>query len=176
MHSVQAVVFCIKRNIYFIFQGKLHGSSSEKFPSKYLESATSKSEELWYLNDILEPNEFIFPEHKLSLEKLRKYWSALDIVTPFSTTSCCFTKAYFYYLTGSGSILDINGNDKIESDEVRQSEGKFRYFTPREVSRLMCYPEEFKFPSNHSLKQKYKALGNSVNVSVVALMFALLFS
>lgn len=126
----------------------------------------------------MEPSENISSNNHVPIDKLTKYWDALDIITPSSNQSCCFTKAYFHYLTGSGSILDFTDPPfkSSENHTVRQTQGKFRYFTPREVSRLLCYPEEFQFPSHHSLKQKYKALGNSVNVFTVAMIFSLLFS
>jgi tRNA (cytosine38-C5)-methyltransferase len=47
---------------------------------------------------------------------------------------------------------------------------KLRYFSPREVANLLCFPKdpEFQFPSEISRKQKYRLLGNSINVKVVA--------
>jgi tRNA (cytosine38-C5)-methyltransferase len=45
---------------------------------------------------------------------------------------------------------------------------QLRYFSPREVANLMGFPETFRFPETMSLKQKYRTLGNSVNVLVVA--------
>ncbi|KAM3578595.1 tRNA (cytosine-5-)-methyltransferase [Umbelopsis sp. WA50703] len=45
---------------------------------------------------------------------------------------------------------------------------QLRYFTPREVANLMGFPESFGFPETMSLKQKYRTLGNSINVLVVA--------
>ena len=47
--------------------------------------------------------------------------------------------------------------------------GKVRYFTPNEVSKLMCFPKEFTFPLI-SDKIKYKLLGNSINVEVVKIL------
>ncbi|CAG8538226.1 10925_t:CDS:2 [Acaulospora colombiana] len=45
---------------------------------------------------------------------------------------------------------------------------KLRYFTEYEISSIMGFPEEFSFPPEVSLKQRYKVLGNSINVKVVA--------
>lgn len=44
--------------------------------------------------------------------------------------------------------------------------GKIRYFTPYEVSKFMCFPNDFTFPEITD-KIKYKLLGNSINVIVV---------
>ncbi|KAF9117253.1 tRNA (cytosine-5-)-methyltransferase [Mortierella sp. 14UC] len=45
-----------------------------------------------------------------------------------------------------------------------------RYFTENEVARLMGFPiveGKFSFPKNTTLKQRYRVLGNSINVKVV---------
>ena len=52
---------------------------------------------------------------------------------------------------------------------------QLRYFSPREISRLMGFPEELRFPVQSTLKQCRNVLGNSLNVKVVgALMSHLL--
>ncbi|KAG0362057.1 tRNA (cytosine-5-)-methyltransferase [Gamsiella multidivaricata] len=46
-----------------------------------------------------------------------------------------------------------------------------RYFTENEVARLMGFPVlegKFSFPEKTSLKQRYRVLGNSINVKVVS--------
>lgn len=57
-------------------------------------------------------------------------------------------------------------------DEDRQLELlrtlKLRYFSPREVSNLMGFPQEFTFPDASTIKQKYRTLGNSINVKLVS--------
>jgi tRNA (cytosine38-C5)-methyltransferase len=45
---------------------------------------------------------------------------------------------------------------------------RLRYFTPREVANLMGFPDQFSFPNTSSLKQKYRTLGNSINVKLVS--------
>lgn len=45
---------------------------------------------------------------------------------------------------------------------------KLRYFTPREVANLMGFPDSFGFPETTTLKQRYRTLGNSINVRLVA--------
>ena len=44
---------------------------------------------------------------------------------------------------------------------------ELRFFTPREIANLMCFPHDFKFPSDLADKHIYKLLGNSVNVLVI---------
>jgi DNA (cytosine-5)-methyltransferase 1 len=42
-----------------------------------------------------------------------------------------------------------------------------RRFTPREILRLLHFPEDFSFPASLRLRSQYKLAGNSVNVAVV---------
>ena len=51
---------------------------------------------------------------------------------------------------------------------------KLRFFTPREVSKIMSFPSNFSFPESISEKQRYKLLGNSINVLVVSELINLL--
>lgn len=128
---------------------------------------------------------FLLPDKVLGKRSV-----VLDIVTPQSKRSCCFTKAYGHYSDGTGSVLttwnmsdihNIRAKNRelvIESDEQIQEmkQLKLRYFTPREVARLMCFPEEpmFSFPDKITTKQKYRLLGNSVNVHVISLLISIL--
>ena len=117
---------------------------------------------------------------------LKKYAVALDIVQPSSTHSCCFTRGYGSYAVGTGSVLqhaseedmhaafrEFTGKQKKEELEgAAQSLAplKLRYFTPREVANLMCFPPEFSIPPSVTVRQSYKVLGNSLNVLVVSVL------
>lgn len=108
--------------------------------------------------------------------------SVLDICYPDSDRSCCFTKAYTHFLEGAGSVftesdrqdvkiafetcknLDVNNAKYIEIINNLN----LRFFTPREVLRLMMFPDTFSFPKVITNKQKYRLIGNSVNVKVVS--------
>ncbi|XP_042876427.1 tRNA (cytosine(38)-C(5))-methyltransferase-like [Penaeus japonicus] len=117
----------------------------------------------------------------LGTKILQKYFMILDIVTSQSKRSCCFTKGYAHYVEGTGSIVQHNTDismpeiySEVQSlppddpERVRLLQGlQLRYFTPQEVTRLMCFPSWFEFPPTVTKKQKYKVLGNSVNVLVI---------
>jgi len=132
------------------------------------------------LSEFLENPKNIGDQLYLSSEVLGKFGTVLDIVTPSSTNSCCFTKAYGTYVKGTGSVLTEKTEQEIhrafhqaaEQDET--SKGKtllqlrLRYFSPQEIANLMCFPKSFGFPSFVTMKQKYRLLGNSINVQVVA--------
>ncbi|XP_068210977.1 tRNA (cytosine(38)-C(5))-methyltransferase-like isoform X2 [Palaemon carinicauda] len=119
---------------------------------------------------------------------LNKYCMILDIVDKDSKRSCCFTKGYGHYVEGTGSV--IKENCDLDMDEVFLSVSKLkmhdptriellqklklRYFTANEISRLMCFPKWFSFPSSLTVKQKYRVLGNSINILVVTSLLLLL--
>lgn len=88
----------------------------------------------------------------LSSDKVEQ--NTISIVDSSSTSSACFTKSYVKFLVGCGSYLrDSNG---------------IRPFSPREVASLMSFPHSFSWPDEITHKQVYRALGNSVNVTVVS--------
>lgn len=137
----------------------------------------------------LNESEYNVEEFTLPEELLRKRLGVMDIVSKTSKNSICFTKAYTHYLEGTGSIyspleedqlqqrfkemksLDFNSEKYIESLKSL----RLRYFTPREVASLMCFPDSFSFPSSVTNKQKYRVLGNSVNVLVVGELVKILY-
>lgn len=150
----------------------------EEYPVK------NETQELYNINDIIDNNietkQYLLPDNIL-----KKHYKLVDICTPDSQRSCCFTKAYSRYIEGTGSVFtakceaDINAlynkiailNDDDRLDCIKQLE--LRFFTPTEVLRLMSFPSYFSFPSNLSNVQKYRLLGNSINVKVVSQLIKL---
>ena len=125
-----------------------------------------------YLEDTnSDSDEFIVPA-----KVIKRYLPVMDVVTPLSTNSTCFTKSYGHYAEGTGSILDVSASGReIFSGKDNLDFSKLRYFTPREISNLMGFPKNgFSFPSQYTTKQQYKLLGNSLNVHVVAKLIKLL--
>ncbi|XP_031832901.2 tRNA (cytosine(38)-C(5))-methyltransferase [Nomia melanderi] len=133
----------------------------------------------------VEETQYLIPNKLLQ----KRAW-VLDVRTSESRGSCCFTKAYGHYTEGTGSVYCPYSENIIkeaysaaseythESVEVVEILGKLklRYFTPREVCRLMCFPENFTFPKHTTDKQKYRLLGNSINVHVVGRLIFLLYN
>ena len=71
-----------------------------------------------------------------------------------------------------------NENERNENDSGIKNpllDLKLRYFTPREIANLMAFPQDFKFPPQLTTKQKYKVLGNSVNVKMISILLKYLF-
>lgn len=139
------------------------------------------------LEDILE-KDVAESDYLIADKILEKHSFVLDVRTPASRGSCCFTKAYGRYMEGTGSVLSPFPEDEVaEKYSEAKNSGedvnkrveilgslKMRFFTPREISRLMCFPESFDFPNSITKKQKYRLLGNSINVYVVSQLIKLL--
>uniref|UniRef100_G1PKC9 tRNA aspartic acid methyltransferase 1 n=1 Tax=Myotis lucifugus TaxID=59463 RepID=G1PKC9_MYOLU len=128
-----------------------------------------------FLEDDIDMNQYFLPP-----KSLLRYALLLDIVKPTCRRSMCFTKGYGRYIEGTGSVLQTAEDVQIEDiykslTNLSQEEKitkllmlKLRYFTPKEIANLLGFPPEFGFPENITVKQRYRLLGNSLNVHVVA--------
>ncbi|XP_061365462.1 tRNA (cytosine(38)-C(5))-methyltransferase 2 isoform X2 [Gastrolobium bilobum] len=105
---------------------------------------------------------------------VERWGSAMDVVYPDSNRCCCFTKSYYRYVKGTGSLLATV--QPMKRDKTSLKEQCLRYFTPREVANLHSFPEDFVFPEHISLKQRYALLGNSLSIAVVAPLLQYLFT
>jgi tRNA (cytosine38-C5)-methyltransferase len=117
----------------------------------------------------------------------------LDIVTPSSHRSSCFTSAYGKYAKGTGSVLlqtkktddthhlssNFCGGDKYKliPPEERQYDPNWastltedgcylRYFSGNELTRLFGFQDSFTFPTHTTMRQQWKLIGNSLNVTL----------
>lgn len=126
-------------------------------------------------------------KYLLSDELLTKRFQVLDIQTGESFNTMCFTKAYSRFIEGAGTIFcdmpqivlqaKLKEIDESEENSLELKKSlKLRFFAPTEIARLMSFPENFKFPQSLSDKQKFKLLGNSINVAVVSELINLLCS
>ncbi|XP_054446523.1 tRNA (cytosine(38)-C(5))-methyltransferase [Pteronotus mesoamericanus] len=134
-----------------------------------------------FLEDDVDMNQYFLPP-----KSLLRYALLLDIVKPTCRRSMCFTKGYGRYIEGTGSVLQTAEDVKIEDiykslTNLSQEEKikkllmlKLRYFTPKEIANLLGFPPEFGFPENITVKQRYRLLGNSLNVRVVAKLIKVL--
>lgn len=106
---------------------------------------------------------------------VERWGNVMDVVFPDSKRCCCFTKSYYRYIKGTGSLLaTIQASSK--GNTLPKAKLRLRYFTPREVANLHSFPEDFHFPQDVCLRQCYALLGNSLSVGVVAPLFSYLFS
>lgn len=182
--------YCIARRVNdFSFEA---GKIWEHMPGTNVESTQQST---CKISSIIEPN--VQPETLVPDNVLAKRVLVMDIIHPTQSRSMCFTKGYTHYTEGTGSaftplteeqshnifeaVKEIDMNpDNENSEETKQRrlellrQVKLRYFTPREVSRLMSFPEDFDFPAETTNRQKYRLLGNSINVRVVGELLKLL--
>ncbi|KAI9073990.1 hypothetical protein K1719_044054 [Acacia pycnantha] len=119
-------------------------------------------------------NKASLDQYFVPLSLIERWGSAMDIVYSDSKRCCCFTKSYYRYVKGTGSLLatvQLEKKDKTSLKELR-----LRYFTPREVANLHSFPEDFQFPQHINLRQRYALLGNSLSIAVVAPLLRYLFT
>ncbi|KAL0927000.1 hypothetical protein M5K25_003260 [Dendrobium thyrsiflorum] len=111
---------------------------------------------------------------------IERWGSAVDIVYPSSKRCCCFTKSYFRYVKGTGSLLATSENFNYEAAKSTgtcfMKDLGLRYFTPREVANLHSFPLDFCFPEHITIRQQYALLGNSLSIAVVAPLLQYLFT
>ncbi|XP_018891143.1 tRNA (cytosine(38)-C(5))-methyltransferase isoform X7 [Gorilla gorilla gorilla] len=135
-----------------------------------------------FLEDDTDMNQYLLPP-----KSLLRYALLLDIVQPTCRRSVCFTKGYGSYIEGTGSVLQTAEDVQVENiykslTNLSQEEQitklsmlKLRYFTPKEIANLLGFPPEFGFPKKITVKQRYRLLGNSLNVHVVAKLIKILY-
>ncbi|KAK4274420.1 hypothetical protein QN277_017640 [Acacia crassicarpa] len=119
-------------------------------------------------------NKASLDQYFVPLSLIERWGSAMDIVYSDSKRCCCFTKSYYRYVKGTGSLLATVQLDK--KDKTSLKELRLRYFTPREVANLHSFPEDFQFPQHINLRQRYALLGNSLSIAVVAPLLRYLFT
>jgi tRNA (cytosine38-C5)-methyltransferase len=115
----------------------------------------------------------------------------LDIVTSNSRRTSCFTSSYGKYAKGTGSVLLLTSSQGTASnthidkkfkllppekrqydpkwmDDLKQNGYTLRYFSGNELIRLFGFTDTFTFPTNITIKQQWKLIGNSLNVTLTA--------
>ncbi|XP_054262116.1 tRNA (cytosine(38)-C(5))-methyltransferase [Macrosteles quadrilineatus] len=153
-----------------------------------VKSLNQKFPDVKVVADVLEMDDVtsrVYQDHLLTEDLVKKRLRVMDVVCKDADKTCCFTKAYGRYVEGTGSVFCPLAREVLQKlvtvksqdvDDATIRSLNLRYFTPREVARLMSFPDErFTFPPNITRQQRYKLLGNSVNVKVVALLLNILF-
>jgi len=154
---------------------RLYTKLREQFPSKSLsqeenyfhrndqitDQCSHSSEILIESNQSMLINDFLIsnenPEFELDEKQLKRGLHVCDIITCHAKRSFCFTKSYGKYFEGTGSLF------RTLSDHIR-------YFTPKEIANLHCFPLNYSFPEQITIRQAYSLLGNSLNVFVIGVL------
>ena len=111
----------------------------------------------------------------------------LPVLTLYTYTF--FPAGYATYVEGTGSIFnpEVADKDAVYEEYSRRTvrdgdvenplkKMRLRYFSPREIANLMCFPATMRFPVTTTSKQYFKLLGNSLNVLVVSEILKYLFT
>jgi tRNA (cytosine38-C5)-methyltransferase len=159
---------------------RLYLKLREQFPSKHLsieENSFDRNDQItdqcshsseilidpnqsMFINDFLISNEN--PDFELDEKQLKRGLQVCDIITCYAKRSFCFTKSYGKYFEGTGSLFRTLSNH-------------IRYFTPKEIANLHCFPINYYFPEQITNRQAYSLLGNSLNVFVIGVLLENLF-
>ena len=81
---------------------------------------------------------------------ITNYADAINVVSPESDLTRCFTSAYGRSIVRSGSYLETDHG--------------FRRFSPTEQCRLLGFPRDYQLPANLSTLQLWKLIGNTVSI------------
>ena len=99
------------------------------------------------------------PELAVDTAEVSKFESAMDRYCPSGDPNterptACFASSYGRVLLNSGSYLKL-------------ASGGYRRFTPREVARMLGYPDSFQLPATVPTRTFWKLLGNSLSLPAV---------
>eukprot|EP00730_Choanoeca_flexa_P000089 TRINITY_DN10039_c0_g2_i1.p2 TRINITY_DN10039_c0_g2~~TRINITY_DN10039_c0_g2_i1.p2 ORF type:complete len:390 (+),score=60.75 TRINITY_DN10039_c0_g2_i1:1657-2826(+) len=172
------------------YQQSLDEGVDYVYPKQVPEAAANRPWQLVPVNPIaqylmMDPQ----PSLLLPSKVVRRWGQLLDIVVPSSTRSLCFTKGYGHKVEGTGSVvqdkhdedfrkrafLDLAASTSGDADQASATtdpcplvaELGLRYFSPSEMFKLHGFQSGFTAPETVTDKQIRKAIGNSLNVTVV---------
>ncbi|AQK96550.1 DNA methyl transferase4 [Zea mays] len=103
------------------------------------------------------PDETVLQDYMVPVNLIERWGNAMDIVYPEFKRCCCFTKSYYRYVKGTGSLLATSKNLNVPEEKLQISSLKelgLRFFTPREVANFHSFPSNFCFPDHISLRQQ----------------------
>jgi tRNA (cytosine38-C5)-methyltransferase len=109
-----------------------------------------------------------------SMIKNRNSFDQIVIAKLEDNRTSCFTKAYGHHGLSSGCFLSTKNQDFdveiLKNPELAAVELGLRFFSPNEIALLHCFPVNngFSWPSDLTLLQRWKCLGNSMCVGVVS--------
>ncbi len=111
------------------------------------------------------------PELRVDPDLAHRYRHALDVVDPDdpAAVAACFTAAYGRSPVRSGSYLALRGGGPGGGPG-----GGLRRFSPREVLRLLGFPEGFSLPPEMPPARAWPLIGNSLSVPAVRYVLATL--
>lgn len=121
----------------------------------------------------------------LSSKQLSKpYAKGLSVVGPHDRLTFCFTSAYgksFHKSAGSVLLADAaapissaEGAAEIDRDNMVALAGRLRLLSPEELLLIFGFPRRFSFPPILTTRNRWKLVGQSVNVVAVTALAKIL--
>lgn len=141
----------MRRNRYYLMATCKHTLADVPLPIQPKRTLATYLEPDWSARELPEDVILHARHHELSV---------LD-PTSVAAEARCFTSAYGRSPHRSGSYL-------------RQPSGRVTHFHPREIARLLGFPESFVLPADLSTRQAWHLLGNSLAVPVISHILDLL--
>jgi DNA (cytosine-5)-methyltransferase 1 len=149
-----------RERVYLICFRKDLGVSSFEFPLPTFEKI--------YLKDYLEDN-MLLSEFEINRPDIRFYKEAEQPLQlnpiQIGTINNGGQGERIYSINGHAITLSAHGGGAASKTGAYLVNGKPRKLTPRECSRIMGFPENFKIPVSKA--QAYKQFGNSVSIQVL---------
>uniref|UniRef100_A0A804QTW7 tRNA aspartic acid methyltransferase 1 n=1 Tax=Zea mays TaxID=4577 RepID=A0A804QTW7_MAIZE len=96
------------------------------------------------------PDETVLQDYMVPVNLIERWGNAMDIVYPEFKRCCCFTKSYYRYVKGTGSLLATSKNLNVPEEKLQISSLKelgLRFFTPR--CQFPFLPFKFLLPGSH---------------------------
>jgi site-specific DNA-cytosine methylase len=92
-----------------------------------------------------------------------RYLTGLNILerTDTKARAICFTSGYHKSMKASGSLL-------------ARADGQLRYFSPEEILSLLDFPKSYKFPETMPLDNRYRLVGNSMDLRSLRIVLSIL--
>lgn len=147
--------------------GQIVGQTSKRHQirciQEFLQEYPDHIDDLWIPADVL----------------ARPYAQGLSYVSEHDRRSFCFTSHYGKVMNkSSGSMLHVSsgGKDLLDKGNLPAAVGHIRLFSPKEILNFLGFPPEFRLPKHLSAKKSYKVAGNSVSVTVISQLLAILFA
>eukprot|EP00928_Gymnodinium_smaydae_P002552 TRINITY_DN10915_c0_g1_i1.p1 TRINITY_DN10915_c0_g1~~TRINITY_DN10915_c0_g1_i1.p1 ORF type:complete len:599 (+),score=134.84 TRINITY_DN10915_c0_g1_i1:93-1799(+) len=107
----------------------------------------------------------------------KPYAKGLSYVEPAHDTTFCFTGHYGKVMhKSSGSLLHVPDASRppLDRADPEHSFGGVRLFSPKEILNMFGFPKPFSLPAEMPLRHRYKVVGNSISVTLGALVLRLL--
>jgi len=107
----------------------------------------------------------------------KPFAQGLSYAQPHDVRTFCFTGHYGkVWHKSSGSLLFQSAPwaPRLDKTALARAHGAVRLFSPKEILNVLGFPASFVVPPSLQLRHRYKAVGNSIAVTVAARLLRVL--